>query len=352
MYEKISKIRGEHFWLIVTSLVILAIVALGFVLYFARTVLIPFVLAIFVVSIVSPILDFQVLKLRFPRVLAVGITLIIVLIVIIVVCILVISAVQTVVGKAAEYTDNFIGLVSSGFDELDSLGVKLERDKILQDLRNQVPKLFTNMFGTVMGFFSSFLFVAIFVIFLLAGRNPYIIRKGVYADIDHDVRRYITTKLAVSAATGLFVWVALSIMKLPLAAVFGILAFLLNFIPSIGSIVATLLPIPIAVAHYGNPMMVVLAVLLPGSVQMTIGNVIEPKIMGSGLHLHPVTVLLALSFWGLLWGIPGMFLAVPVTAVIRIVLLQFDTLKPLGLVLSGHLPGSDVHSYEEEEEDA
>jgi AI-2 transport protein TqsA len=68
---------------------------------------------------------------------------------------------------------------------------------------------------------------------------------------------------------------------------------------------------------------------------MVMGNVIEPKLMGEGLNLHPVTVLLALSFWGLLWGIVGMFLAAPITAAIRIVLMQFDTLRPIGNLLAG-----------------
>jgi AI-2 transport protein TqsA len=66
-----------------------------------------------------------------------------------------------------------------------------------------------------------------------------------------------------------------------------------------------------------------------------IGNIIEPKLMGKGLDLHPVTIMLALSFWGLLWGIVGMFLAAPITAAIRIVLMQFDTFRPVANLLAG-----------------
>ncbi|HUU15826.1 MAG TPA: AI-2E family transporter, partial [Sedimentisphaerales bacterium] len=193
----------------------------------------------------------------------------------------------------------------------------------------------------VFGLGSMIIFVFIFVIFLLAGRNPHIVHSGVYADIDQKVRRYIATKLAVSTVTGILVWVALSIIGLELAGVFGILAFLLNFIPSIGSVISTFLPIPIAVAQFQNPWLIVLAIAVPATIQMVIGNVIEPKLMGKGLNLHPVTVLLALSFWSLLWGVVGMFLATPITAVIRIVLLQFDTLKPIGNLLAGELPGSE-----------
>ena len=76
-------------------------------------------------------------------------------------------------------------------------------------------------------------------------------------------------------------------------------------------------------------------------IQMAVGNVIEPKIMGQGLKLHPIVILLALAFWGLLWGIIGMLLAVPITAAIRIILMQFETLRPIARLLAGQLPGDE-----------
>ena len=125
-----------------------------------------------------------------------------------------------------------------------------------------------------------------------------------------------------------------------MAPLFGLLAFLLNFIPSIGSIISTLLPIPIAVTQFSDPAHVVAAVVLPGIVHLTIGNIIEPRLMGRGLELHPVTVLLSLAFWGLLWGVMGMVLAVPIVAVLKIVLSRLDTTRPLGQLLAGKLPGT------------
>jgi AI-2 transport protein TqsA len=95
------------------------------------------------------------------------------------------------------------------------------------------------------------------------------------------------------------------------------------------------LPIPIAVAQFQSPWPVVLVVVIPGVIHNVIGNIIEPKLMGEGLDLHPVTILLTLSFWGLLWGIVGMFLATPITAAIRIVLMQFDTFRPIANLLAG-----------------
>jgi len=331
--------RRENTWLVTGSLVILAGVALAAALRYTREVMIPFVLAVFIVSLVSPVLDFQVLRLRLPRSVAVVISMLIVMVIIAVVCLLIAEAIQTIVATAGRYSADFASLAERAFVRMKDWGIELDQAKIVTDLRRRIPNLVTNTIGTVFGFLSSALFVYIFVLFLLAGRNPHIVHTGVYADIDQKIRRYVATKVAVSILTGVLVWAALVMIGLELAEVFGILAFILNFIPSIGSVVSTLLPIPIAVAQFQDPWHVVLVVAVPGAIQMIIGNVLEPKFMGEGLNLHPVTILLALSFWGLLWGVTGMFLAAPMTAVIRIILMQFDTLKPIGNLLAGELPG-------------
>ncbi len=334
-----TDLREEKNTLVVASLVIIAIVSIGIVLIYARSVLIPFVLAVFISLLISPILDFQVIRLKIPRVLAITITLIIVLIILTILFLAVSQAIQSIVSTAGRYSDSFIRFIEIVLQKIKAWGFSPNKDEILVTLQNRVPKLITNAFGTAFGFISSTVLVTIFVIFLLIGRNSYVIHKGIYSDIDQQIRRYITIKAIVSTVTGLIVWAVLALFKLELANVFGILAFLLNFIPSVGSIIATLLPIPIAVAQFQNPLLIILVVGIPGAIQMVIGNGIEPRLMGKGLHLHPITILLALSFWGLLWGIPGMFLAVPMTAVVRIILMKIDTLKPIGKLLAGQLPG-------------
>ena len=130
--------------------------------------------------------------------------------------------------------------------------------------------------------------------------------RNIRRSIPRWCRRYVGTsgiKVLASAVTGLLVWAILTFVGLKLAGAFGILAFLLNFIPSIGSIIATLLPIPIAVVQFqSSPWLIVPVVAVPGLLQGLIGNIIEPKLQGEGLNLHPVTVILALSFWGLYLG--------------------------------------------------
>lgn len=439
--------RSESRWLTTTSLVILAVVALAFALAYTRAIMIPFVLALFIVTMVTPIMDFQVLVLRFPRVLAVTLTLVIVILTVSLVGLLVTDVVGKVkvVATAGDYGDRLVALIMdvydksvelrewlrgeevtepngveepvpieepvaieaspaapkygdkdgngvpyfpnlSGYDEYEIRITKegrMERipiqpdandhprlpdpndgliiaeanapsvtslEKFLSgDLRDDLPMILRyydqqiqvflfSAGGLARDFLLSIIFVSIFVIFLLSGRDPRLVRKGIYMDIEQKIRRYILTKVAISAVTGLLVWFTLERLGLPLASVFGILAFFLNFIPSIGSIISTMLPVPIAVAQFQathDLMGLILVILIPGMIQFIIGSLIDPKLMGEGLNLHPVTILLALSFWGLLWGIVGMFLAAPITAAIRIVLMQFDTLKPVGMLLAG-----------------
>jgi AI-2 transport protein TqsA len=180
----------------------------------------------------------------------------------------------------------------------------------------------------------------IFMIFLLIGRDPGAAPSGgVWSEAEARVKRYITTKLLTSAATGILVGAVLGFLDIDLAMVFGLFAFLLNFIPSIGSIIATLLPLPvILVSPEISTTTAVLAIALPATIQMTIGNGIEPYFMGTSLDLHPVVILLALILWGALWGIVGMLLATPITAVMKILFERMELTAPVAELLAGRMP--------------
>ncbi len=182
--------------------------------------------------------------------------------------------------------------------------------------------------------------VVIFVVYLLLAHRPPELSFGVYAEINQKIRKYLVTKFIISASTGAIVGAILAIFGLDLALVFGVMAFLLNFIPSIGSVVATLLPVPIAILQFDNPWAIAGVIIIPGVIQLAVGNGLEPVIMGEGLDLHPVTVLLALIFWGLLWGPVGMLLAAPMTAVLRIVLGRIETTRSAAELMAGRLPAS------------
>ncbi|MBN2064202.1 MAG: AI-2E family transporter [Sedimentisphaerales bacterium] len=329
--------KNDNLWLITGSLVFLAFVALGFVLYFTKVFLVPFVLAVFIVFLVSPLLDSLVLKWKFPRPIAVAISLLLVLVVIVFALGLLTTAVSSIVNTANQYSDNFDATSARMIEWLRVKGINIDLSTYTSELKQQIPVFLKSTFGPLMSATSWLSLTTIFVIFLLAGRNPGAVRQGVLGEIDGQVRYYIYLKVISSLITGLLIWAILSVLGLQLAGVFALLAFLLNFIPAVGSLISTMLPLPVAVAQFDSSAAIALAVILPGAVQVLIGNFLEPKFQGQAMKLHPVTIVLALSFWGMLWGVPGMLLAVPVTAMTRIVFMQVDILMPLGELMAGNI---------------
>lgn len=183
--------------------------------------------------------------------------------------------------------------------------------------------------------------VLIYVFFLLLG-SPTYASAGTVREIDSQIRGYLSLKTLISIATGAVFGLTLYLFGVPMALSFGVLAFLLNFIPNIGPMVASLLPIPLILLDpSGNILWMIAVITATSLVQLISGNVVEPKMMGNSSDLHPVTILLALMFWGMMWGIIGMFLATPITAAIKIVLERFEPTRQLANVMAGRWEESD-----------
>ncbi len=330
--------RNEQIWLAVGSLMIMAVVALAAGLVYTKVVMVPFVLALFLTTVVAPVVDFQVVRCKVPQSLAIVLALVLVVAFLGVLVMFLIGAVNAIVTTAGEYSKYFGEMANKTFDYLAKKHINVDYKTITDELQQQLPAIIGQVAGTGTVLIANVVLIIFFVIFLLAGRSSRRVRTGIYKEIETAVRRYIITKFLISAATGLLVWLILDLLGLRMAVVFGLLAFLLNFIPSVGSVIATLLPLPLAVAQFDSIWTIIGVVAIPGAVQLAIGNVIEPKLLGRGLELHPVSILLALAFWGLLWGYMGMVLAVPITAIIRIILLRLETTRAIGNLLGGKLP--------------
>lgn len=327
--------RGEQ-WYTTVSLMVLAAVAVAGALWYTRPVMVPFVLSIFISYLVSPIVDFLRVRWKVPRIGAVALALFVVTVLLGLLALLITTSTKGLIDNIELYRERIIELAERAFAILDRFDIDLGQRDLIQTIR-QLPLVSWagRAAGTALGLVTNATLVLIFVIYLLMGRHPNQLRTGLYAEIDTKVRSYIVIKFVVSATTGLLVGIILAVMGLDLALVFGMMAFLLNFIPSVGSIVATLLPLPVALIQFDNPLMIAGVILLPGAVQVTIGNFIEPMVMGEGLDLHPVTIIMGLIFWGLLWGVVGMLLAAPIMAVLRIVFARVEITRPVAELLAG-----------------
>lgn len=144
--------------------------------------------------------------------------------------------------------------------------------------------------------------------------------RKTFKDITEQIQKYIITKFFISLSLGILIGTILWLYGVEFYIVWATIAVLLNFIPNIGSIIGVLLPALMTLIQYeslGYALLVTATIIV---IQNIIGNIIEPKIFGNRLGLNPLVILLSLMLWGYLWGIVGMFLSVPLTAVLKIII--------------------------------
>jgi predicted PurR-regulated permease PerM len=152
--------------------------------------------------------------------------------------------------------------------------------------------------------------------------------------INESIRFYIWSKTVISLITGALSYIILLIMNVDYAFLWSFLIFIFNFIPYIGPLISSLLPAIFAALAKGNLMNFVYVFTAMEGVQIILGNFIEPKFMGKGSNLGPVAVILVLAFWGMIWGIVGMILAVPIAALTVIICSQIPSARFLAILLS------------------
>jgi AI-2 transport protein TqsA len=331
-------------------LLVLSTIAVATALFWLRPVLIPFVLSLFFSLGLAPLVEAQTQWLRIPRGLALLSTLVLMSVALFLISGLVSSSVRELSANSAAYQEKISSMLERGREALtvplDLLGV--DQTDIQFDPASVIPadsvgRILAGTTQALVDLFSQGFIVLIFTFFLLAGGSSAAHdQKGVRSQIESRVKGYIVNQTLMSAATGVLVWLILAALGVDLALVFGLFTFLLNFIPNIGSIIAVLLPLPVVLfSPELSSTQAVLAIALPATVQFLIGNVLTPKIMGDALDLHPVTILLALMFWGALWGVVGMLLATPITAILKILMERFDVTEPLARVLAGRLDATE-----------
>jgi AI-2 transport protein TqsA len=344
----------------IQTICLLILTALGITaaLYFFASVLIPFVLAIFLTLCLTPFVDFQMHWLHLPHRTAIFTTLAIGCGFLVLATLLVTAAADQILQNRDEYEKQFQQLLvrtrgllpPDWYTNIDKSAHNTDNElmdpnqptrspaePLIRVPTNTIREVLTDIASSVMGIISNGLMVLIFMIFMVAGQGTYKAPPtSLWWEIESRIKRYILTIMLTSGITGVLVGLALTLLKVKFGWMFGFLAFMLNFIPNIGSIIATILPLPVALIDPQLGMISkTLVLVIPGSIQLVIGNIIQPKMMGESLDLHPIVVLLSLIFFGTIWGIIGMFLAVPITAVVNIFLQRFAYTRSIADLMSG-----------------
>ena len=334
---------GQEQQIQTVCLLIVSIVAIAVALFWLRVVMVPFVFAVLIAFGLVPLIDLQVRYLHLPRTVALLATLLASFVLLGVVGGLISSSVGQLAARADIYQEQLGQLLDTAMAALplERFGAQVERavESLSDNSLTTISSMLLTVTKELLSLVSSGLLVMIFVAFMLVGSTGLeMARAGFWGEVQSRIQRYIIVKALVSALTGVLVGLTLVLLGVDLALVFGVFAFLLNFIPSLGSIVATLLPLPVVlVSPELTPTARILAIVLPLVIQFIIGNIVDPKLMGKSLDLHPVTLLLALIVWGTLWGIVGMFLATPITAILKIIFERMEVTTPFAELLAGRL---------------
>jgi predicted PurR-regulated permease PerM len=205
-------------------------------------------------------------------------------------------------------------------------------------------KIFSNVLNSLTGLAGNFSLVLIYLIFLIVEEKNFLIKLNkvsknknknkILTKINNDIFKYFRLKTFTSLLTGILTFLILQIIGNDLSTVFGIFAFFLNFIPFIGSLFSIIFPFIFSCIQFLNFFDPLITLILLISIQIFVGNFLEPKFMGKTLNISPIVMLTFLSIMGKLWGVFGMFLSVPMLVVLLIILNNFKATRKFAILIA------------------
>lgn len=339
-------------WITVFLAVIAGILTLA-VLKLLRAQLLPLILAMIFFFLFSP-LTVRLDRWHVPHALSVVICFFLTIVIMVAIWAMISRTILMLVQAVPHYNDRIVFLdqqLAQFLARYPKLGISGDVS-IIENLpvnwRSLVVDTLTTVTASVIEVVKLCVMILLYELFLLMERPVFIpkIRAalgekgGMFAmmseRISKQVSKYLLLKALISFFTGVCFYLIAFCTGMEVPLMYGVLAFVFNFIPSIGSIIVTLVTIAMSVVQFA-PQWGPIVVVTIGTVmtQMILGNIIDPKLQGGQLNLSPVVILVALSVWGYIWGIAGMFLAVPLMSMIEIVCANIKVLRPIAIMLSG-----------------
>ncbi|MFD0980963.1 AI-2E family transporter [Tropicimonas aquimaris] len=258
-----------------------------------------------------------------------------------------------ILSSQGEQVSEAIPRYAERFDGLASGIVSLIGDENAESLREALAEIdmggwAVSALSSAQGFLAGLFLVVLYVPFMLAERGPMKRKfpiaapdrktglevRSVVQSISVGLQRYLIVKTFVSVLTGLFSYAIFKPMGLDFAETWAVLAFALNFIPSIGSILGVVLPALVALVQFDTITPFLVIAIGCGTIQFSIGNILEPSITGRSLNLSPFLVILSLTFWTTIWGVAGALLSVPIMVGMLIVFAHVPGLRWLAVLMS------------------
>jgi predicted PurR-regulated permease PerM len=318
----------------------------------SEAVILPILLALFLsIVLTKPILWLR--KKKIPNTLAIVIVFVGIILIFMGIGALLGSSITSLSENIPEYEDQFSNIVTSFFGWMDHLGYNLTSRDITSKIdAGKVLKLLTSSLSELGGVMQNSILIMFIAVLMLLELDGFYYKSEVVKEkygnkslasldrIAKSVRQYLWIQTLLSLLTGVLISISLVVIGVDYPILWGIVAFLLNYIPNIGSIIAAIPTILFALIVSG-PGAALWTALIYLVINMIIGNMLQPKVMGKGLGLSTLIVFLSLLVWGFIFGTIGMFLSVPLTMTIKIILESNPNTKWMAIIM-----GSDVEAKE------
>ena len=332
-----------------TLLLIIAAILIGIILHYTAAVFIPFAIAIVCLYVFKPATNFLNNTWKMPRFFSVLTILLLFIAISVLIGYTLYSSLRSLISRYAFYEERFRVVLSNITTRYD-LDILQNGDFFNSlGLQDAITNLLLALSGGSISFLSGLLLVVIFLLFLLLEEGKFSFNVATalskeqaqqiiksIKDINDKVSRYLSTKLVISLCTAAVVFFGFWIIGVDFPFVWAILTFLFNFIPSIGSIIITLLStIFVIIQFLPNWGPIIVATALISITEITFGNIVEPRLLGRSLNINAVVIVLSLLIWAKIWGVAGMFLSIPMTVVLISILDTIPLTRPISTLLGG-----------------
>lgn len=312
----------------------------------ASSIILPFILAVFIALLMKPMVNGLTQK-GLPNGLSIVLALLLLLGFGFMVGSLVSNSVKQFIANSENYQIRLESVIDDTTAFFTRFGIDLSFGLVQEHLNpSAIFPLASNLLNAIGNVLADTFLILLFLVFILAEETGFSERLKIafpgeqkrfdmINTVNSKIAKYMLIKALISLATGTSVFIGLLIIGVDFPLLWGFLAFLLNFIPNFGSLIAAVPTILLALIQLG-PIHALFTTIVYFLSNMVFGNFVEPKVMGKGLDISPIVVLVSLVFWGWVWGPIGMILSVPLTVVIKLTMEASDDTRWIGVLLSSH----------------
>ncbi|RZF29742.1 AI-2E family transporter [Paraburkholderia sp. UYCP14C] len=333
--------------------VVVLLLIVGWVLFIGRAVFVPIVfgaIAVYVVVDFTRLLQrIPVIGPRLPVQLRYGLSMFLIGAAIFFAVDMLVANYDALVALAPRYQDSVLLMIH----KISTL-LHLESEPTWESLRRNIlaqlniQAMVTGMLTSLSSVIIDLFVIVLYASFLLVERRTFGDKltnmtadstnaariRGVVTDINRRIGAYLALKTFLGVLLGGICWLAMRSVGLEFAGLWAILTALLNYVPYIGSVLAIVFPVLMSVLQFGDLNSFLVVLLSLTAIHFVIGNILDPYLTGNSLNLSPFAILASMAVWSALWGVPGAFLAVPITASMTIIFSEFEMTRPVAVLLS------------------